>query len=303
LSAIGDAPAGEGRVSHVAKSGDRWRWVKMAREVDKHAAGLSQTGAHVLQVLAAHSDEKGECFPSHGLLARETGMTDRSVRTAIACLRELGVIDTERGRQHVPNRYRLNHDMLAAMPKAHAARGVAPTPKHGPTDIRSSELNTPPIQPPTLAFRVPLPSGLNLLSESGRAKEKKKRGSRLGEGWMPRPETIERFRLKERVDASACLERFRNYFLSAPGSKGIKVDWDRTFVNWVLEEIDRGRARPFTASSAQLFTPPAKSIAPPEPTLAEREESRRLLRAGHEVLEAKLEADRQIVNGGTRVTG
>lgn len=47
----------------------------------------------VLGVLAYLHQEGRKLFPSQAYLARETGLTERSVRTAVAMLAELGVVD------------------------------------------------------------------------------------------------------------------------------------------------------------------------------------------------------------------
>lgn len=68
------------------------------------------------------------------------------------------------------------------------------------------------------------------------------RGARLREDWTPSEATIVRFREREGVDALGSLERFRNYWLGKTGRGAAKLDWERTFVNWVLEDIARDRA-------------------------------------------------------------
>jgi hypothetical protein len=74
---------------------------------------------------------------------------------------------------------------------------------------------------------------------------------------------VRRFRERERVDALASLERFRNYWLGKSGRSATKVDWERTFTNWVLEDIARGRAglleRPSTGEPPQ---PAPDALAP-----------------------------------------
>lgn len=67
------------------------------------------------------------------------------------------------------------------------------------------------------------------------------RGTRLSPDWEPRTEDLERFRTRERVDASRCVERFKNYFLTVTGRNATKLDWDRAFVNWVLRDLDDGK--------------------------------------------------------------
>lgn len=81
-----------------------------------------------------------------------------------------------------------------------------------------------------------------------------KKGSRLPDGWTPKPETIERFRTREKVDALGSLERFTNHFSAATGRAGLKLDWEATFRNWVLEDIARGRGTPLKGKDP--FEPP-----------------------------------------------
>lgn len=77
------------------------------------------------------------------------------------------------------------------------------------------------------------------------------RGTRLSPDWEPSPGTIERFRRKERVDATASVERFKNHWLSE-GTKGaIKINWDLAFTNWVLEDIRRGISAPIDEEPSQ----------------------------------------------------
>ena len=74
---------------------------------------------------------------------------------------------------------------------------------------------------------------------------------------------MRRFRERERVDALASLERFRNYWLAKSGRSATKTNWERTFTNWVLEDIDRGRAKPWVeVRETKPPEPPADALAP-----------------------------------------
>ena len=69
------------------------------------------------------------------------------------------------------------------------------------------------------------------------------RGSRLPEDWQPPPD-LAVWAQTERpdLDPTVTIEGFRDYWLSQPGQKGRKVDWDRTFRNWVRNQYpNRGR--------------------------------------------------------------
>jgi hypothetical protein len=63
------------------------------------------------------------------------------------------------------------------------------------------------------------------------------RGSRLPPGWQP-SELLTAWAQQKRPDLDVFLtaEKFRNYWVSVPGGKGLKLDWEATFRTWVLGE-------------------------------------------------------------------
>jgi hypothetical protein len=93
------------------------------------------------------------------------------------------------------------------------------------------------------------------------------RGQRIPETWEPKPETLDRFRTRERVEAAASVERFRNHFLASSGRNAAKLDWDKAFINWVLRDCEEGRAKPIATLPGDAAyaekTPPSES--PREP--------------------------------------
>jgi hypothetical protein len=97
---------------------------------------------------------------------------------------------------------------------------------------------------PCMPIHVEAPTVEVLRKSRGAASSK---GTRLAEDWQPSPVTLERFATKERVDASACVERFKNHWIGLSGAKAVKVDWERTFVNWVLEDVARGKVPAYVA--------------------------------------------------------
>lgn len=54
--------------------------------------GLSATQKLVLLSLADNANDQGECYPSIAQIAKRTCLTDRSVRSAIRSLEELGIV-------------------------------------------------------------------------------------------------------------------------------------------------------------------------------------------------------------------
>lgn len=70
------------------------------------------------------------------------------------------------------------------------------------------------------------------------------RGTRLPEGYVPRNDTIEKMADELSVKQTALgveHRRFCDYFYSAPGQKGVKVDWDRAWCNWMRNASERGQ--------------------------------------------------------------
>lgn len=68
----------------------------------------------------------------------------------------------------------------------------------------------------------------------------KKAGSRLADDWQP--DTV--FARQEGLSASDCTreaDRFRDYWRSQPGQKGVKLDWDATWRNWVRKAVEGRR--------------------------------------------------------------
>lgn len=69
------------------------------------------------------------------------------------------------------------------------------------------------------------------------AKPKQSRGTRLPADWVPTEDQIQ-FCKTNRTDLSpqTTADRFRDYWTSQPGSKGVKLNWDATWRNWVRAE-------------------------------------------------------------------
>jgi uncharacterized phage protein (TIGR02220 family) len=81
---------------------------------------LSMIERATLAAIASHADEAGHAWPGEELLAAETSLTSRSVRTAVRGLEMRGIVKvTRRGRQ-LPNAYAIKLDTLEAMPTVKA---------------------------------------------------------------------------------------------------------------------------------------------------------------------------------------
>ena len=74
---------------------------------------------------------------------------------------------------------------------------------------------------------------------------KQRRGSRLPADWKP-SDVDKQFCKTERpdLDPEKTADRFRDYWVSQPGSKGVKLNWSATWRNWVRNETRYASAQP-----------------------------------------------------------
>lgn len=66
-----------------------------------------------------------------------------------------------------------------------------------------------------------------------------KRGTRLPDDWEPEDPDFANEILRDRAPIE--LEKFRDYWRAQPGAKGVKLDWQATWRNWVRTANERQR--------------------------------------------------------------
>lgn len=77
-------------------------------------------------------------------------------------------------------------------------------------------------------------------SPNGDLERPRKRGTRLPEDWMPRQDTIDWAKSAHpNVDLRTEHEKFVNYWLAKSGRDAVKLDWDRTWRNWIIRAAER----------------------------------------------------------------
>lgn len=74
-------------------------------------------------------------------------------------------------------------------------------------------------------------------AEAEASKSRAAHGTRLPPDWKPTPD-LQAWAEKKRPDLNLgdVLERFRDYWAAQPGQKGVKLDWQATYRNWVRGE-------------------------------------------------------------------
>ena len=117
-----------------------------------------------------------------------------------------------------------------------------------PTPLDKEEESPP---PPTEVPPVAPPDGVASLSNGSKPVSKK--GTRLPDNWMPTFDNIAYAKGKgltaEQIEVEA--ENFRDWWLQAPGAKGLKLDWAATWRTWARRSLEHGPRGPPPGTTAE----------------------------------------------------
>jgi hypothetical protein len=83
------------------------------------------------------------------------------------------------------------------------------------------------------------------------------KGTRLATGWQPSATDLA-YATDKGLPADIIprtVEKFRNHYLSVPGSKGLSLDWSLTWNNWVLGDLERRDSHPSGAKGMTVLAP------------------------------------------------
>jgi hypothetical protein len=86
---------------------------------------------------------------------------------------------------------------------------------------------------------VPVPVPVNTNPPIGSppsAEPRVRRGSRLPVDWVPSPDTLAALSAEGCTNAKEALPAFRDYWFAVPGQRGVKLDWEGTYRNWVRRD-------------------------------------------------------------------
>lgn len=218
----------------------------------------------------AANDEDWKCWPSQRHVANKTGYSIATIKRSMKSLEASG---------HVVRQHRLRNDGTRTSDVYTLSVSMAQPDTRAQPDTMPVQPDTGEGYPDDRGTRSPLtyqePSLEPSLEPSppsgGRASAPDAptaRGTRLPDGWNPKPETIAQMRAEcPGVDLEAEHRRFTDYWTDVPGAKGRKVRWDSTWRNWIrrANEDARRRKTPMerNAEAAQAllgrtpWTPPA----------------------------------------------
>lgn len=186
-------------------------------------ADLTPTKKLVLLALADQANDDGLCWPSVGTIEKRTGLAERGVQIALAELEEAN---------HLKRKFRSGHSTYYYIhPRTTCTPHEMPPAPRAPTPA----LDAPP--PP---HHVHPESSFEPSLTKVSVATKPKRGTRLPDDWEPNAANLKFVReVAPDLIAEDIELRFRDYWHSTPGAKGVKLDWDATWRNWVRAEADR----------------------------------------------------------------
>lgn len=186
-----------------------------------------------------------ECRPALATLADRSGLSLSTAKRALTELLELGAIArwerfAEDGRTQLPSVYRVYFGTLSG---PGGSTGEPPSPSTGgPRGGSPVDYNQ---EPHTKNQDTKKPSATP-------------RGTRIPEDWAPSNELKAWCQSKLPAElyqrAGTELTKFRNYWLAKTGKDATKLDWNRTFQNWMINASERYGSSPTSPAPAGAQT-------------------------------------------------
>lgn len=204
----------------------------------------------VVLVAVCHrtDDKKHHTFVGQQTIAQMTGASPKTVQRSLRDLELAGIIT--RTHRHGRNGFRTS-DLIEVNTayRSESPIGTQPTRQtahkaHSP-DLVDSQ--SPPTGHSDRAMITQRSS-----SRSTREGARPLRGTRLPDGWLPSEALRAQMQLEHpTVDQRAEYAKFVDHWSSAPGSKGVKADWDATWRNWIRRAAEYDTRRPSPSVRAQ----------------------------------------------------
>ncbi len=215
---------------------------EMSVEAITWALGIktgSPTRKVVLLCLANYADREGVCWPSYESLAEQCEISKNTIIRCIAALVDGGLLTREV--RHTKNGKQTSNSYTLAMPMRQGYQvGTLPYPELWvpPLPIAMGTTYEPSLEPPlNIELGADAPSG----PKKEVLKKAEKKGTRLVNDWQPSQSTIDTVYEWGLIGDEVNWEhdRFSDYWLAKTGSGSTKLDWDRTWLNWMRRVLDQ----------------------------------------------------------------
>lgn len=218
--------------------------INWAISITQQDARIGGTRAHVLLLLANRADERRCAWQSAATLAAEAGITERTVRAALADLEAFGVIAGERRFRYSTRWTLLVSDLNqpeAGDPNPENSSGAEGTTLrkilHGnPENSSGGTVKIMHGNPEAFSDRTIINHQKN---HQGTRERRAQRGMRLPADWIPSA-SDSAFARERGLDPDHIAECFRDYWHAKPGAGAAKSDWSATWRNWCRRERPAG---------------------------------------------------------------
>lgn len=211
--------------------------------------GLTLAQKAVLVAICHRTDDK-----THQTYVGQTTVADMlcgapaTVMRSLRALEDLGLIRRERrsGRGGYRTSDLITVDTTYT---SESLEGSAPT-RQSAYKAKSSDLTDSESSPNQLSDGAMITQ--RSTNRSTREGTRPLRGTRLPDGWLPSEALRAQMHLEHPgVDQRAEYAKFVDHWSSAPGSKGVKADWDATWRNWIRRAAEYDTRRPSPSARAQ----------------------------------------------------
>ncbi len=197
--------------------------------------------------LCQFAGKDGLAYPSISTLGKEIGLKQSRARELVSELEEARLIE----RRAAPGK--TNHFVFLWQSWIGAPRQDSGAPPHRDsgapphrdsgaeeTQGRDSNQTAPPLGSPPHNGNGSLFVEPKQETSHEHASKQPRRGTRLDQNWEPSARNREFGRSLSYSDAEIDrhARRFRNHFIAKPGKDGRKLDWSRTFENWIDREAN-----------------------------------------------------------------
>lgn len=234
---------------------------------------LTSTQLRVLCAIGSFTGKDRSAYPKQSTIADVIGVSRETVCRAISALSDKGYIEvhpqfrTDGGQMASLYFVRLDPCDAEITPpvteREHGDPSVTPpvtSMDHTPCDAYDHTLKTIHKNDTSTADAVAVGAQDALPMQTPEQPKRKApprgaaRGSRIADNWAPTPKgyafAASQELTNEEINREA--DRFRNYWLGIPGRKGVKLDWEATWRNWLTGEygiVTKKRQRAAEAST------------------------------------------------------